>query len=566
MTTSEVLVLGGGHNALVAATYLARAGLDVEVLEAREHVGGAAVSERPFGGVDVRLSRYSYLVSLLPDALTADLGLDVTLADRSVASCTPYEGASGPAALLVTDDEEATTSSFAAVGAGERAAWDAFYADADELVAALAPTLLGPLPDRAHVREAVTERAWRDLVERPLGEALERRFASDVVRGVVATDALIGTFASMRDESLAQNRCFLYHVLGGPWRVPVGGMGALTGALERVAREAGARITTSARVTGVQPGNDGVEVTVRVGGREERRRAGWALSGVAPAVLDGLVGGEGPVGSVGITGAARPVGSQLKLNMVLERLPRLRSGVDPELAFAGTFHTGEAYADLERVHAAVASGTPPHEVPGLPPGEVYCHTLTDRSILGPELDAAGVHTLTYFGLHVPSDAVLDRDALLAQALAGLDVHLEDRIEDLLLRDADGRPCIEVRTPLDIEAELGMPGGHIFHGDLSWPWREDGEAPGAREDWKAAGARDEERDGEPSGATGSFGKTVGARASAARDIEGGATARAWGVATGLPRVLVCGSGSVRGGAVSGLGGHSAAHALLEILGR
>src|SRR5690606_41165019 len=65
----RVIVVGGGHNALVAATYLARAGHDVEVLEAKDHVGGAAVSERPFPGVDVRLSRYSYLVRLLPDAL-----------------------------------------------------------------------------------------------------------------------------------------------------------------------------------------------------------------------------------------------------------------------------------------------------------------------------------------------------------------------------------------------------------------------------------------------------------------------------------------------------------------
>lgn len=88
---ATVTVLGGGHNALVAATYLARAGHAVEILEANDAVGGAAVSERPFPGVDVRLSRYAYLVSLMPEALIDELGLELDLRHRSVSSCTPYE-------------------------------------------------------------------------------------------------------------------------------------------------------------------------------------------------------------------------------------------------------------------------------------------------------------------------------------------------------------------------------------------------------------------------------------------------------------------------------------------
>lgn len=507
----DVAIVGGGHNALVAATYLARAGHAVEILEARESVGGAAVSDRPFRGVDVRLSRYAYLVSLMPQALIDDLGLALGLRHRSVASCTPYEGPDGPAALLVTDDREATRASFRALTGGdaEHDAWEAFYADAQRLVDAVAPSVLSPLPGESEVRAAVPDGVWRDLVEHPLGEMIEQRFADDLVRGVVATDALIGTFASLHEATLVQNRCFLYHVLGGPWRVPVGGMGAVTTELARVARQAGARLSTRTRATAVEPGPDGVTIHVEgPDGVPRLVRADWLLSGVAPAVLAELCGDA----------AVRPVGSQLKLNLVVSRLPRLRSGVDPAIAFAGTFHSGEGYADLERVHATVAGGAGLGQLSGPPPGEVYCHTLTDPSILSPDLAAAGAHTLTYFGLHVRADDPTPREDLARDAVDGLESHLAEPLEPLLLMDADGMPCLEAKVPSDVEADLGMPGGHIFHGDLAWPWLpEPGEGP----------------------------------------------AEAWGVATRYPRVLVCGSGAVRGGAVSGIAGHNAAHALLEL---
>ncbi len=511
----DVVIVGGGHNALVAATYLARAGHAVEVLERLDHVGGAAVSERPFPGVDVRLSRYAYLVSLMPDALIADLGLDLDLRHRSVASCTPYETSDGAAALLVTDDLEQTRASFAPLtrSDAEHDAWTAVYDDTQVLVDALAPTLLQPLPHAAQVRAQVPDAVWTDLVARPLGEALERRFDDDLVRGVVATDALIGTFASLHEPSLVQNRCFLYHVLGGPWRVPVGGTGAVSGELERAARAAGARITTGVEVTAIDARPDGVTIhATGSDGVPQVREAAWVLSGVAPAVLAELAGSPDAVD--------RPIGSQLKLNMVLRRLPELRSGIDPAIAFAGTFHTGEGYTELERAHAAARDGAA-LGLPASPPGEVYCHTLTDRSILGADLAASGAHTLTYFGLHVRADDPTPRERLVADAIAGLEQHLVEPLAPLLLADADGRPCLEARVPTDIEADLAMPGGHIFHGDLAWPWIDD-----------------PTHDADP--------------------------AHAWGVATPFPRVLVCGSGAVRGGAVSGIAGHNAAHALLSLL--
>ncbi len=130
----------------------------------------------------------------------------------------------------------ATRASFAALTGSdaEYDAWTAFYGSVGELAGVVAPTLLEPLTSSASLRKQVDPALWEALVERPFGELVERRFADDTVRGVVATDSVIGTFAGLHDESLIQNRCFLYHLIGngtGEWRVPVGGMGAVTDAL-----------------------------------------------------------------------------------------------------------------------------------------------------------------------------------------------------------------------------------------------------------------------------------------------------------------------------------------------
>jgi phytoene dehydrogenase-like protein len=499
----DVVIVGGGHNALVAATYLARAGLDVVVLERLDHVGGAAVSVRPFDGFDARLSRYSYLVSLMPDALVDDLGLRLELRSRPTSSYTPY----GDGGLLVeTDAGEATRASFRALTGSdaEFEAWQSFDADVERLARAVAATLLEPLPHIGNMRDKVDMVTWSDVVEEPLGVALERRFSHDLVRGIVGTDGLIGTFASLHDPSLAQNRCFLFHRLGngtGEWRVPVGGMGAVTAELERVARDAGAELRTGCAVERIEVRDDGVSVV----GDGFEVSAGHVLSGVAPYVLAGLVGDRLP---------PRPSGSQLKVNLLVSRLPRLRSGHDPNVAFAGTFHVNESMSQLEDLHAAASRGEAPFAS-----GEIYCHTLTDRSILGPDLADTETQTLTYFGLHTPYENLPDDaagEAAYRQVLIALDAYLAEPLEPLILG-------VEHKTPAQVEAELAMPGGNIFHGGIAWPWLEEGEKPHS-------------------------------------------PAERWGVSTAHDRVLMCGSGARRGGNVSGISGHHAAHALLETLGR
>ncbi|WP_110182410.1 phytoene desaturase family protein [Nocardioides solisilvae] len=516
----DVVVVGGGHNALVSAAYLARAGLSVLVLERLGRLGGAAVSTQAFAGQPARLSRYSYLVSLMPDALMADLDLDVRLVSRRTASYTPYLRDGRHGGLLVERPEgEATRASFRELTGSddEHDAWRAFYAEVGTLAEAVAPTLLEPLPTERDVAAGVDPALWRDVVTEPLGAALRRRFRDETVRGVVATDALIGTFASLDDPSLVQNRCFLYHLVGngtGEWRVPVGGMGAVTDALARTAASAGAELVTDAGVSAIRPGPDGAEVRWHDGTRERGVTCRRVLSGVAPWVLRILLGEEAEPGT-------KPSGAQLKINMLLERLPRLRSGVDPEVAFAGTLHLAQRFDQLEAAYAQAAAGG----MPDVLPGEVYCHSLTDPSILG-DLAGTGAHTLTYFGLHTPDtlfaeDPEAARTLAVERALASLDEHLEEPLRSCLMTDADGRPCLEAKVPQDVEADLAMPGGHIFHGHLEWPW-----SPGR--------ARLE------------------------------TPAQRWGVATDSDVVLLCGSGARRGGAVSGIGGHNAAQAVLEEL--
>ncbi|MYY04366.1 MULTISPECIES: NAD(P)/FAD-dependent oxidoreductase [unclassified Streptomyces] len=505
----DAVIVGGGHNGLVAAAYLARAGQTVLLLERLAATGGAAVSTRPFAGVDARLSRYSYLVSLLPRKIVRDLGLDFAVRKRTVSSYTPAVRDGRPTGLLVGGDR--TRDSFAALTGSDREyeAWQRFYAMTGRVAERVFPTLTEPLPVRDALRERIDDTdAWRTLFEEPIGVAVEQYFADDLVRGVVLTDALIGTFADAHDPSLLQNRCFLYHVIGGgtgDWDVPVGGMGALTDALAGAARTAGARIRTGHEAVRIDTDGTRAEVTVRTEDGEHAVGARRVLVNASPQALAALLGDEPP---------APPEGAQLKVNMLLTRLPVLRDrSVDPREAFAGTFHIAEGYGQLAAAHRDAAAG----RLPAAPPSEIYCHSLTDPSILGPDLAGRGYQTLTLFGLHTPArlfaaDNEGARAALLRATLAELDAHLEEPVADYLALDADGEPCIEAKTPLDLERDLRLPGGHIFHRDLAFPY-----------------------------ATETTGR--------------------WGVETAHPNVLLCGAGAVRGGGVSGVPGHNAAMAAL-----
>ena len=497
----DVAVIGGGHNGLVAATYLAKAGKSVVILEANAEVGGATTSVRAFPEYDAMLSRYSYLISLLPDQIVSDLGLDFECISRTVSSYTPYSRNGKDSGLYVARQwDKETEDSFNELdpSGAEWAAWQDFYNEIAEFAVKIAPSMLQPLKSRSELKAEINmPEVWDYLMERPIGEVIEERFKDDLVRGVVLTDALIGTFSSAFE--MQANICFLYHLIGngtGEWKVPRGGMGALVKELVRVATAAGVEIKVNARVKSVNTATENAKLTLEDG---TTVTSSFVLSNAAPQVLARLRGKTPP---------ASLEGSQMKINILLKSLPELKSGIDPRLAFAGTFHAQESFAQCESTYLQAKGGA----VPEMLPIEMYCHTLTDPSILSAELQAQGYQTLTLFGLHTPA-ALFDTDnerakaAALKAALASLNQYLVEPLENVIA-------AIEVKSPLDIEGDVGLPRGNIFHKDLSFPFREDSQQT------------------------------------------------RWGVETDDPRIFICGAGAIRGGGVSGIPGHNAAMAVLE----
>lgn len=503
MKRYDVVIAGAGHNGLVAANYLAKAGKKVLMLEAQEQIGGATQSVQAFEDYDARLSRYSYLIALLPDKIVSDLGLSFKNLSRNISSYSPYEGGG----LLVSRQwDQRTADSFRSLTGDDKEAiaWQEFYGEIEKFAERIAPSLLEPLRSSAELNTQIAmPQIWDQLIENPIGHVIAEKFKNDLVRGVVLTDGLIGTLTSA--YGMQANNCFLYHLIGngtGEWKVPQGGMGAFVGELHRVALSLGVEIECSAKVNDIDADASGVQVTDI---NNRKFQADYFLSNAAPEFV-----------SEKINSRSSLEGSQIKINMLLKRLPQLKSGIDSKLAFAGTLHLNESFNELERAYDQAVMGN----IPDVIPAEMYCHTLTDPSILSPELQSEGYQTLTLFGLHTPATAYEENNKattklVLERAIAGLNKYLAEPLEDVIAMSKDGRPCIEAKSPLDLEADVYLPRGNIFHKDLSLPFAESDDEVGK-----------------------------------------------WGVETNLPNVYICGASAKRGGGVSGIPGHNAAMAVLQ----
>jgi phytoene dehydrogenase-like protein len=519
----DVVILGAGHNGLVAATYLARAGLSVLLLEKNDYIGGATTSQKVFPDYDARLSRYSYLVSLFPEKIIRDLGLKLELRRRATGSFTPYaKGGEHNGLLLSNVDEEQSRRSMAELTGNDREyeQMKRFYELSRVFAEHSWDSMLEPLMSKAQFRrrfrdDDVSREAWRSLAEEPIGAAIERYLQDDLVRGLVLTDAKIGVFTHPHDPSLLQNRCFLYHLIGnktGEWKVPVGGMGAVAGELERAARGSGAEMQTDTSIKSLQLNNGAKTVEFEHGGKHETVDARFLLANFGRNVLAKFTGSR-------YQPDATDEGSVFKINMLLRRLPKLKAARYPaEQAFCGTFHSDEGYDEMNVSYEQACQG----RIPDHTPCEVYCHTLTDDSILAPELRARGFQTMTLFGLDAPwSLFAANNNATRGEAekrfLASMNQWLDERLEDCLAVARDGSRCIESKTPVDIEEALGLYHGNIFQDAPSWPF-------------------------------------------AATDGQAGT----WGVETEWENVFLCGSSAQRGGAVSGIPGHNAARKVLEMV--
>ncbi|PYI79749.1 MAG: FAD-dependent oxidoreductase, partial [Verrucomicrobia bacterium] len=214
-------------------------------------------------------------------------------------------------------------------------------------------------------------------------------------------------------------------------------------------------------------------------------------------------------------------GSVFKINMLCRKLPALKVSQFSALdGFTGTFHLDEGYEAMKLSHRQASQGQLPDKIPC----ELYCHTLTDDSILAPDLRQQGYQTLTLFALDTPwrlfehDNHSLKRHAE-RKCLEGLNAWLAEPIEESLARNRDGTFCLESKSPVDIESELGHYRGNIFHGALTFPFADSASEAGT-----------------------------------------------WGVETEWPNVFICGASARRGGAVSGIPGHNAAMKVLEILGK
>jgi phytoene dehydrogenase-like protein len=519
----DVVILGAGHNGLVAAAYLARAGLSVLLLEKNDYIGGATTSHQVFPDYDARLSRYSYLVSLFPEKIIRDLDLKLELRTRTTASFTPYVKDGQHSGLLLSNVSEAQNrDSIRALTGSDREheQMRRFYNLARVFAEETWDTMLEPLVANDEFRKRfdvddVHREAWRSLAEEPLGHAIERYLQDDVVRGLVFTDAKIGVFTHPHDETLLQNRCFLYHLIGnktGEWKVPVGGMGTVASKLEEAARGSGAEMVTDVKILRVDVDGTTRAVEFEAGGKRQTIEARFLLVNFGRNVLATYV-------NDGYEPAATDEGSVFKINMLLRRLPRLKSAQHDSVdAFRGTFHSDEGYEQMKASYQAASSGNLPEKLPC----EVYCHTLTDDSILSPELRAQGFHTMTLFGLDTPyrlfaEDNEKMRDRAERGFIDSLNRSLAEPLEDCLALAKDGSHCLESKSPVDIEEALGLYHGNIFQDAPTFPFADREEQVGT-----------------------------------------------WGVETRYANVFLCGSAAHRGGAVSGIPGHNAAMKVLECI--
>jgi phytoene dehydrogenase-like protein len=472
--SSDILVIGGGHNGLAAAAYLARAGHRVRVLERRPLLGGACVTEELWPGYKV--SRAAYVAGLLRPNVIRELGLrthGLRLLERDPSSYTPLPDGRG---LLIGSDVKATHASIARFSKADAESYPRYESFLDRVARAMEPLLDAPPPDPAQLtfRDVRTllrlaTKAFglrRDLAQAtslllgPARPALESWFESEPLRSTLATDAVIGAWAA--PSSPGTGYVLFHHVMGdtggarGVWAYVKGGMGRVADALAEAARAAGAEIRVDSPVASIAI--------------ESGRARGVVLDDGTLLDADVVVSGADPhVTLLGLAGAqhldpetARALEAldfrspSLKINLALDRLPRFqgsREGLAPH--HGATIHIGASSLDeLDEGFAAAEQG----RLPERPMIE-----LTLPSALDPSLAPPGRHVASMFVQYAPWqpagstwDAERDRFA--------------DRVLSLVDEVAPGFSSSvthrEVLAPPDIERIFGLTGGNIFHGAMT----------------------------------------------------------------------------------------------------
>ncbi|GIH13643.1 phytoene desaturase family protein [Rugosimonospora africana] len=465
---ADVVIIGAGHNGLVAAVLLARAGLAVTVLEAAPVIGGAARTEHPFPKVPgLGQSTGSYLLGLMPPELIAKLGVDIPVLRRDPHYFLPTPGGPGSPYLLFGRDREATREQMTRFfSAADVAADDAMQAELAMLREDLAPAwLVEPLPVEETAERYIRSELRQVFVELVRGSVVDYLarfdFRSELLIAMYAvTDGVSGLNAGPDDPGTGHN--FLAHNMcrlpgsGGTWMIAQGGMGTVSGTFAAAARAAGATIVAGAPVAEVLTDAGAVSgVRLEDGGTVA---APVVLGACDPYQLMRLAPGL-PV-EERIKAVRRP-GTTLKVNLALRDLPTfscLPAGAPSP--FGSTIHLlpgsapgAEPMAELRRMWEDVSQGRLPAE----PTIEWYLHTTVDPTLQ----DAEGHHSSALFVQSVPYDI----------AGSNWDAELPSYVERLLAicdKYAPGTSDLVVDTmpltPPGIEEHFGITGGHIHHID------------------------------------------------------------------------------------------------------
>jgi phytoene dehydrogenase-like protein len=475
MTASrDVVVIGGGHNGLVAAAYLARSGLSTLVCERREVVGGAAVSEHPFGP-DYTVTSLSYVVSLLPPGLIRDLGL--ARHGYHVYPQGPYFAPRGDGQYLsLPDDPAARRAQIAKFSARDASAYEDYQAHLARLGKILGP-LLDEIPPRLGSRrppdlwrQGLLLRHLRKLDERgavdvtrlltgSIADLVERYFESDALRGLLSVSGVIGTWAGPRSAGTAY--VMLHHHIGdtdghaGAWGFPRGGMGGVTSALAAAARSFGAEVRTGAEVARIRTRAGQVTGVTLASGEEIDATTVVTTAHPQISFLRLLDPAVLPTGFVEDIRGWQTRSGTVKINLALGRLPGFASHpeFDPQI-HGGTIVLAESLDDIETAFADAVAGRPS----SAPFADICIPSVFDDS-----LAPAGQHVMSMFTQWVPHQYA---DAPVDSELSAYADRVIARVEAVAPGFTDSILHRQVIGPHQMQEEYGLIGGNIFHGELS----------------------------------------------------------------------------------------------------
>ena len=466
---ADVVVVGGGHNGLVAAAYLARAGLETAVCERRDVTGGAAVSEHPFGP-DYTVTSLSYVVSLLPPDLVRDLRLDQH--GYHVYPQGPYFAPHRDGRYLrLPDDPALRHAEIAKFSAPDADAYGLYSSHLEDIGRVLGP-LLHQIPPRLGSRRpadlvrqarlltqlrALDERGAVDvtrLLTDSIADLVEGYFESDAMRGLLSVSGVIGTWAGPRSAGTAY--VMLHHHIGETaWGFPRGGMGAVSGALARAARMFGAQVRTGAEVARIRTRDGHVTGVTLASG--ESIDAPVVITTAHPQIsfLRLLDPAELPSDFVADIRGWRSRSGTVKINLALDRLPVFASFADPDPSvYGGTIVLAESLDDIENAYQQAVAGSPAE----LPFADICIPSVFDDS-----LAPAGKHVMSLFTQWVPHQYSVapfraELEAYADRVLGRLEAVAPGVTDSVLHRQVIG--------PHQMQEEYGLIGGNIFHGELS----------------------------------------------------------------------------------------------------